>query len=254
MSQLPLRRSTFIAAFLVLAACGESKEEAKAADASAQFAASADALAAKLETGQVPPATDPAVKAYQAQTASALQTLGTPALPVDGFKSFEALCGKGARVVGAYVSAGTAQLPEAQRPAAMERNITERIDLVFTPLLFSAHCSAAHMPFLAETVGDDVGSKAAALGQIRGGAFGQALGLMQMAGATELDLGRRRQLLDLLTRDAGNFAIALSPAQREQLSETATELRSRLPEELRAQVDGIKSAFASAPCGPLCKM
>ena len=239
---------------LVLASgCGEG-EKGGSADTSAQFVAAADPLAARLASGQVPPASDPVAKAYEAEAVRALKALGTPALPDEGFESFQKLCGKAANIVGGYVSVGTETVPAAARPAAMERNLEARFDQLFNPLLFSAHCSAAHLPFLAETVGDKTGDRTDALAQVRTGAFGQASGLIEMAQAEGVEPARRRQILDLLAQDAAHFAIALNPAQRQQLVASADTLRASVPEDQRAQADRIKAAIAGAECGPLCKM
>jgi hypothetical protein len=256
MSKLSPRVAFGLAALLLAAGCGEGGKEADASgDTTAQFTAAADALAAKMQGGQVPPADDPAVKAYEAESARAIGALGTAALPLDGFKSFETLCGKSAAIVGGYLSAGASGATEGDRAAAMQRNVEQRLDQMFTPLLFSARCSAAHMPFLAKTVGDDVGGeKAAALGQVRAGALGQASGMIEMASDTTLDTPRRRRIAEQLAADADEFALVLSEAQRRELAASTDRMRATLPEDLRGHADRIRSGLTSAPCGPLCRM
>jgi hypothetical protein len=239
-------------ALLLVAGCG-AKEGSAPVDASASFTAAADALSAKLKAG-APPASDPAVRNFDSEAAKALKTLGTPALPLRGFDSYEDLCGKTATIVGAYVNFGVDQASEASRAELMNRNATQYLDQMFTPLLFSAHCSAAHMPFLEKEAGDQVASKAAALQQVRSGAYGQAGGLLEMAGSGDLDAARKQRIVDLLAADAANFAVVLSPAQRQALANGAESARASLPETARGQVDRIKAGFAAAPCGALCKM
>jgi hypothetical protein len=252
-----LFRSAACVLVLLAAACdkggGSASASTDAADTTAAFTAAADALAAKLKTG-VPAASDPAVKAFESESGKALQTLGTPALPLRGFDSYDDLCGKTATLVAAYVNDGVDKAPEAKKAELMNRNATQYLDQMFTPLLFSAHCSAAHMPFVEKETGDDVAAKASALQQVRGGAYGQASGLLQMAGDPSLDAARRRRIVDQLGADAANFAIILSPDQRRQLAAGADAVRASLPDADKPAADKIKAAFATAPCGPLCKM
>ena len=248
-----LFRSTACTLALLLAAACDDKGTAPPADSAASFTAAADALAGKLKAG-APAASDPAVKAFEEETGKALQTLGTPALPLRGFDSYDDLCGKTATIVGAWVNLGVDQAPEASKAEVMNRNASQYLDRMFTPLLFSAHCSAAHMPFLEKETADDVAGKAQALQQVRGGAYGQVNGLLQMAGDPSLDEARRRRIVDLLGADAANFAIILSPAQRQSLSATVDAVRATLPDADKAKADKIKTAVAAAPCGPLCKM
>jgi hypothetical protein len=247
-----LFRSTACALVLLLAACGD-QGGSTSADTTASFTAAADALAAKLKAG-APAASDPAVKAFDSETEKALETLGTPALPLRGFDSYEALCGKTATLVAAWINLGADKAPEASKAEIMNRNATRYLDRMFAPLLFSAHCSAAHMPFLEKTAGDDVAGKAAALEQVRTGAYGQVIGLLQMAGDRSLDEPRRRRIVNLLAADAANFAIILSPAQRQELAVTADAVRATLPDSDKEIAGKIKAAFAAAPCGPLCRM
>jgi hypothetical protein len=202
----------------------------------------------------VPAATDATVTAFDAQASKGLETLGTPALPLRGFDSYDDLCGKTATIAGAYVNAGVESAPAASRAEIMNRNATQYIDQLFTPLLFSAHCSAAHMPFLEKTAGGDVAGKAAALQQVRNGAYGQVAGLLQMAGASDLSDDRRRRIVDLLAADADDFAIIFNAAQRAELSQAAEGIKAGLPEAAKPGIDKIAAGLAGAPCGPLCKM
>jgi hypothetical protein len=247
-----LRVSSCLAVSLLVAGCDGAKE--KSADTTAQFTAAADALSAKLQGGQVPAADDAAVKAFQAEAERGLKVLGTPALPVEGFDSYQAICGKTATIAAAYVNAGVDQAPAAEKAAVMNRNAEQHMDQLFAPLLFSAHCTAAHMPFIQKKAGDDVSSKAAALQQVRAGAFGQAGGLLGMAGADDLDAAQKRRIVQLLAADAPAFATVLSVAQRQELARGADALSAFVPEDLRADVARIKSGFTAAPCESLCKM
>jgi hypothetical protein len=233
----------------LLAACdggAESGADAAAQDTTAEFTAAADALTAKLQAG-MPDATDPAVKAFDTQVAKAMQTLGTPALPLDGFDSYDALCGKTAAIVQGYVGAGGAADAEQ-----LARNVEAHFDQLFAPLLFSAHCSAAHMPFIEQETKDDVAGKAEGLRQVREGVYGQVGGLVQMASDPTLEDERRTRIVDLLAADAKDFAIVLSAAQRQELASAVDSLQ--LAETDAAKADAIEPALTGAPCGELCKM
>jgi hypothetical protein len=243
-------RSTACALVLLLAACDKDAGSASA-DTTASFVAAADALAAKLKTG-APAATDPVVKAFDAESGKALQTLGTPALPLRGFDSYVELCGKTSNIVGAYVNLELDLARKAPKAKIKNRTATRYFGQMFTPLLFSAHCSAAHMPLLEKTVGDDAAS-AGSFKAVRIGTWGQVGGLLEMAGDRSLDPARRRRIVDLLAGDAAGFAIILSPAQRRDLAGTADALRATLPDADKPQADRIKAGFTAAPCGPLCK-
>ncbi|HEX6376382.1 MAG TPA: hypothetical protein VFZ91_11755 [Allosphingosinicella sp.] len=245
------RSSAYAVLLLVVAAC-DSGGSGTSADTTPGFTAAADALAAKLKSG-APAASDPAVKAFETESGKALQTLGTPALPLRGFESYDDLCGKTAAIVGAYVNLELDQARGASKAEIMTRNATQYLDQMFTPLLFLAHCSAAHMPFLEKTAGDDVASQAS-LKSVRIGTWGQVDGLLQMAGDPSLGQERRRRIVDLVAADAANFAIILSPGQRRDLAGTVDAVRATLPESDKAQADKIKANLAGARCGPLCKM
>jgi hypothetical protein len=259
-----LLATTACAFGLLLSGCGDEsgKGDGTSADLAGDFAGTADALIAKLgapgQKADMPQAADPAVRAFDEQAGKALTALGTPALPVDGFKTFDSLCGKTAAIVGAWIAAGGSAQGASADPAAqrknMEANLERYFDQVFTPLLFAAHCSAAHMPFLEGEVEAGDTSKAAAVKQIRDGAFGQATGLMQMAGDPKLEMDRRRRIVDMLAADAPNFALALAPAQRRDAAALATELRGTLPEEARPAADRIRAGFETKACGKICSM
>jgi hypothetical protein len=246
---------------LTLTGCGDSNASSNEAAGNpgastgssvASFTAAADALSARLTGGSAPAAGDPVVAAFETQSASALQSLGTSALPVDGFTSYDALCGKTATIVGAYVNLGVDPAADsAAKAARMNRNAEQYIGQMFTPLLFSAHCTAAHMPFIENKIsGSDMSGKRAALKQIRDGAYGQASGLLQMASSNDIDSPRRARIVDLLAADAANFAIAFNPQQRAALSAMADSL----PADLKEKGVGIKAGLTGAACGKLCSM
>jgi hypothetical protein len=121
-------------------------------------------------------------------------------------------------------------------------------------LLFSAHCSAAHMPFIAEQTSDDVAGKVAALQQVRNGAYGQVSGLLQMAGDPTFEADRRHRAIAQLGADAPSFAIILSAAQRQELAGMAATIKETLPDADKAGADKIATALTTAPCEALCRM
>jgi hypothetical protein len=239
----------------LVAGCSGSGPSAKGALA-ADYDKAADALLAKMNDpaakGQLPGKDDPAVKDYDDAASRAMAALGTDDLPATGFDSFDRVCAKSAKIIQAYINAGSGGgTADAQ---TMNANAQRYMDQMFTPLLFSAHCTAAHLPFIDKTVGDsDLKSKAAALAQIRGGAWGQASGLLEMAGDPSFDAARRQRIMDLLAGDAGNFAIVFSAAQRQELAHTAQSIKPLLPKDSQPDADRVSDAVLKAPCGKLCK-
>ncbi|HEY0149124.1 MAG TPA: hypothetical protein VGB70_08960 [Allosphingosinicella sp.] len=245
---------------LALGGCGDSGGNESAAaepDARQQFAQAADALVAKTGTpgakAEMPAANDPAVQAFEAQAAKAMTTLGTDALPVDGFDSYQDLCGKAATIVGAYAAAGTSGTAGAAQQQKMEANIDAYMDQMFTPLLFAAHCNAAHMPYLDGEAGGAASDKKAAIGQVRQGMFAQVLGLVQMASDSSFTPERRRRIVELLATDASNFALGMGTQERAQVLQAVTQLRASLPADLQPQADTIRQKIESAKCGAICK-
>lgn len=262
-----LATSACSVALLLVAGCGDSgakgDKAATSADQTQAFVSAADALSAELgkpgEKAQMPPPGDAAVKAFDEQTSKGLATLGTDALPIRGFDSFDDLCGKTAEIVQAYVSTGLdPSASQAEQQQLMLDNVNKHMDQIFSPLLFSAHCTAVHMPFIEKTITvDDLQSKADAVRQVRDGAYGQVSGLLEMAGDTSFDLDRRRRILDLLAKDAHEFAIVLSQSQRRQLADMARQVGSGLPadaREAKANAEKIATALRQAPCETLCQV
>lgn len=246
------------ASVLVTAACGNGGNPSTGArDLGTEFAQAADALLVKTGNpgakAEMPSISDPAVQAFEAQAAMAMIALGTDSLPVDGFDSMEALCVKTANIVGAYAAAGTAGTAGAAEQQKTTANIAAYLDQMFTPLLFSAHCSAAHMPFLeGEVGGGSDPAKISAVREVRQGASQQVLGLIQMASDKSLEITRRRRVMERLATDAANFAKALDPAQRRQVIDAAHQLRSSLPADLQPYADKIRADIEGSPCGNIC--
>src|SRR4051812_14904219 len=104
--KLPLLAGTAAAA-LLLAGCGP-KPSAKGSALAADYDKAADALIARMSDpaakGQLPGEDDPAVKDYEDAASRAMAALGTDDLPVTGFDSFDRICGKGAKIIGTYIS------------------------------------------------------------------------------------------------------------------------------------------------------
>jgi len=254
MNRLVFRASLASVCLLLVAGCGDDDKGAKVADTKDQFGAAADALSARLAAPGAPPAADdPAVKAFEAESERALTALGTPSLPIRGFDSYDDLCGKAVKVVGAWAALGTENMVESAKAETMNRNVTTHIDRIFTPLLFSAHCTALHMPFLEETMTvADLGSKKDAVEQVRGGAYQQVNGLLEMAGDDDLGASRKTRIVDMVAADSGKFAIVMNAGQRKAIGESALGIKAKLPEPSRPKADSIQSGFAQAPCGKLC--
>lgn len=252
-----LRLSVCASVFLTIGCSDEEgNSSAAAGDLRRDFTKAADALVVKTgapgEKAEMPAASDPAVQAFEAQAMRAMTALGTDALPIDGFDSFTELCGKSTNIVGAYAAAGTSGTAGAAQQQKMESNLETHMDQIFTPLLFSAHCNAAHLSFLDGQAKDAGPDKVDAIRRAGAGAFQQMLGLLQFAADEKMGLERRRRVVDLLAQDAPNFAIGLNAEQRGQMIAAAQELRTLLPAELQGHADKIRSGVEGAKCGAIC--
>lgn len=238
---------------LLLAGCGGETEDTKA------LVASGKALEAKVgapgQNKAMPGKDDADFRAFNAAAEKGLTALGTDAMPVEGLGSFEKLCGPAARIAVAYLSAGTGGMAEGQAKAeAMNANAVRYMDQVFTPLLFSAHCTSSHIPAVEKAVDEKPNEKqTAAINQIRGGAFGQTTGLLQIAGDTTAPADQRKRALDLIVRDAGNFALALSRTQRAQVLQVADAVAQAAP-DTAPQIKQVKDSVSGAACGKLCSL
>lgn len=259
----PFTTVSFCALALVLAGCGGKTGE-KAGDGSEALAKTGAALEAKVgapgEKAEMPGADDADVKAFDAEAEKGLAALGTAAMPVDGLNSYDRLCGPAAKIAAAYVSAGVGAtgggLPtdDKAKVAQMTKNAERYMPQMFTPLLYSAHCTAVHLPSIEKALaGQDLKGKEGAVAQIRDGAFGQANGLLQMAADPSLDAARKKRILDLLARDAGNFATVLNPERRQALGQGADAVAQAWPEG-KPQAERIKAGLTGAPCGKLCSL
>lgn len=259
MSTDSLRRICGLVSLLILGGCGRD-EPAPIRDTMPSFAAAADNLRAKIDagatTGAMPDAADPAVRAFDSEAARALAEIGTPALPVTGLDSYDRLCRATAGIVGSYMSAGIDWVPEDQRLELMNANISRYLDQLFTPLLFTAHCTASHAPLLEEKAGEEVtGGEVGPLHLVREDAYTQTSTLLSFAGVgTPLDPARRRRILDLLAADAARLAVPLRPEQRQELAGRAAVLRGDVDAAMGRQIDSIETGLTGAPCNLLCRM
>ena len=266
---MKLSKIAALAAAAALAACSNAggndagdKDKAGGEDRSARLVATAQALERKLgapgEKAQMPAADDAEVRAFDAEAEHALAALGTAAMPVQGLDSYARLCGPAAGITAAYVSAGlgagdpTLATDDPARVARMNENAARYMDQMLVPLLYSAHCTAVHMPVIdKELAGQDLSGKAAALGQVRDGAFGQVTGLLEMAAGDGLAADRRGKVIALLARDSGSFGIGFTLAQRRELAAIVDRAAAVSP-AVKAEAEAIKRAVAAAPCGTLC--
>ena len=251
--------SSICATILLLAVgCGrEANDEAPAAPALVQsFASAADALEARTgkpgERSDMPAASDPVVQTFDEQTGKAMTALGTDALPIDGFASFDRLCGRTANIVASYALAGTQGLAGPAQQQRMIANVEQRLDQIFTPLLFSAHCTAEHLPFLEGRIDASDPAKLQAVKQVQDGVAQQVLGLLQMASDSSVDADKRRRIMELAVADAPKFALGLTAAQRAQLAAAAKEVEKMLPAELRPHAQKLGAQITQAECGKIC--
>jgi hypothetical protein len=246
-------------AALALMGCdstGDTEAEA-VPKAISDFTRAADALAAGVgapgEQAEMPPPNDPAVQAFEQQANMALTALGTPEMPVSGLDSFETLCGKTAQIAQAYVSAGASPNQPASQEL-MQQNVLKHLDQMLTPTLFSAHCGAAHLPFM-ETLDTNQLEKEQALKKVRNGSYAQFVGLLQTAAAEDLlKPDQQERAIKLLSADASKFATAMSPEQRKEALAVTQQLRGSLPAALQGDADKIGQDIQQAKCGKLCSL
>lgn len=250
---------------LLLAGCGKTGAGSAGggSDETAALVKAGQALEAKLgapgEKADMPGVDDPDVKAFNEAAQKALTDLGTPAMPVAGLDSFDKLCGSTAKITAAYVSAGVGAVGEGGLPmndqakvAKMTENSNRYMNQLFVPLLYSAHCTAVHLPAInKELEGRDLTGKTEGIAKIRNGAYGQAAGLLQMAGSNDIDAGKKKQVLDLLARDAGNFGTAFTSEQKQALVQGAQQIGAADP-QAKAQTDRFATDLQKAQCGKLC--
>ncbi|HEX5182339.1 MAG TPA: hypothetical protein VFW19_04200 [Allosphingosinicella sp.] len=243
---------------LIFAGCG-----AAGGEEAASFVKAGQALEAKVGApgakSDMPAADDPDVRAFNAAAEKALIDLGTPAMRVDGLGSYDRLCGSVAKITAAYLSAGVGPVGDGGLPmndqakvAKMTENANRYMEQLFVPLLYSAHCTAVHLPAIEKDITDrDVHEKADAMAKIRNGAYGQAAGLLQMAGSGDIPADKRKRILDLLARDGANFGIAFGPDQKQALVQGAQQIGAALP-DAKAQTDRFATDLRKTPCGKLC--
>jgi hypothetical protein len=255
-----LLAATSSAVLLALAACSGG---AGVGDQSAALVKAGQALEAKVgapgQNAQMPGADDPDVKAFNAEAEKGLTALGTASMPVDGLNSYDRLCGSAAKITAAYVSAGLGAMGPGGLPmndqakvAKMTENANRYMGQMFVPVLYSAHCTAVHLPSVDKALSSqDTSGKVAAMAQIRNGAYGQATGLLQMAASADIGSDKRKTVLDLLLRDAGNFGLAFNRVQRQQFGQMADQA-AQISADAKPQIDKIKAAVDRAPCGKLC--
>lgn len=254
-----VRFAILSSAALVLMGCDSTGDNQAAATPKGvlDFTRATDALLARVgapgEKAEMPSSTDPAVQAYEQQANIALTALGTPEMPVTGLDSFETLCGKTAQIAQAYVSAGAAPNQPASQEQ-MQQNVVKHLDQMLTPMLFSAHCGAAHLPFV-ETLDSNQLEKEQAMKQVRDGSYAQFVGLLQTAASEDLlKPDQQQRAMKLLAADASNFAMAMSPAQRKEALAVTQQLQGSLPEGLRSDADKIRQDIQQAKCGKLCSL
>jgi hypothetical protein len=255
--------ATGVAVVAMVAAGTGAAGGAGAADPFAKLIQTASALEKKLgapgEKSQMPSADDPDVRAFDSEANRALTELGTPAMPVAGSDSFERLCGPATNITAAYVSTGLGvananglPVDDQAKAAKMNENASRYMAQMMTPLLYLGHCTAVHMPVIdKEFEGSDLSGKAAAVAQVRNGAYGQFTGLVQLAGSSDIQPAQRKKVIDVLVRDTGSFAVAFSRAQRQELGATVDQAAQASP-EFKAQADRIRADVANAPCRKLC--
>jgi hypothetical protein len=247
---------------LLLAGCGNTGG-GSGGDETAALVKTGQTLETKLgvpgEKSDMPGVDDPDVKAFNAAAEKGLADLGTSAMPVAGLDSYDKLCGSAAKITAAYVSAGVGAVGPGGLPmndqakvAKMTANSIRYMNQLFVPLLYSAHCTAVHLPAVnKELEGRDLTGKGDGVAKIRNGAFGQANGLLQMAASSDLDADKRKRVLDLLARDAGNFGSAFNAEQKQALVQMAQQLGATNP-QAKAQTDSFAADLQKAPCGKLC--
>jgi hypothetical protein len=243
----------------------------------ADFAKAVAALSERLgptESGPHIESTDTAANAADlAVIEQALDQLGTPAFPLDGFASFEAVCDPLNRLSVRHLLDGAAELrrpADAPPPTATEtqaftarlqalqlRNAARYQDQMTVLSAGGLRCMVKHFPALAAFAAglppEQVTiTRLNGIRQMRLGSMQSLLGFTTALRDPTTTAANKARLRAYLTEIAPPLAAALTPELRVSLTAQLDSLPPTLDREAQATTDALKAALAITTCEGLC--
>ncbi len=243
----------------------------------AAFQSAVDALSQRLgpaESGPTIEATDAAANAADiAAIEAAMGAFGSPAFPIDGFASFEAVCDPLNRLAVRHALDGSAALrrpTDAPPPTPAEMNaLTAKLQALqlrnaaryqdtITILSGSAlRCTVKHFPVLADRLASLPPAELTPIRldgarQMRMGIARSLLGFMMAMGETATTPANKARLRAYTAEIAAPLAAALTPALRAELTTALGQLPPTRDGEVLATAEVLTSALATTECSGLC--
>lgn len=237
-------------------------------DAAAQFE--------KLSGGaigdeNVPRMSEPGIAPLLRTLADANAVFGDERYGVEDLPAVMAICGKANAVFMRYalsgmqklksrVQAGASASELAGRMAAlMEANILRYQDEALPVSAFGMRCQAQVVPLMttfAERLRPEEFTEVrrAGLRQMRKGVMNSLVGTLAMAGNKAIRVANQRSVMNAVGDVADVYAAALTTQQRRTVMQVALSSRSKVPAELKPQVDKLLEAVERTDCTGLCAL
>ena len=232
----------------------------------AGYQAAATALRDRLASGPTPQAQDPVVVAAVDRVAAATQAIDSPALPVDGMTTFQAICVPAVMMMGDYSDAAVnPAVAAAPTPAARARAramgvdgiFLSRASTLFPMMALSLKCTLAHIGFFTSVLRDmppeqltDTKKKGAQ--SIRDGLFQQVDGAVKMTMQPAIGAARQLALLEMLARYAPEIADTLTASEKATVIASIRAVRAAWPAAGRESGATLLKALQNGGCSALC--
>lgn len=219
-------------------------------------------------TDDLPKSDNPVVHQYILEAQNMTRWLGTAEMPVTQFEEFDALCGKGQRVLGSYGLAGVGtriakDTPPAEAAMTIQllvfENQSKYLDVFLPSTLFSFHCSAAFMPALDRLYSALPKEQITAIRingihQARLGTVQMIAGALMLTTCPGIAAQDHGSILDQLETDWDNMVLILSPDDRSHLADMANKLSESFPEDIRKRVQALVERIPQAKYDAICSL
>lgn len=213
-----------------------------------------------------PPFSDPANRAHYDAVRTAMEQFGTPAFPLDGMKSFEAVCAPLNEASVKHMFVGTAALKALglsqaqlqQRLAVMmQQNAQTYQNETVTLVVANVRCMTAHLPFVADFA---AGLKPEEFTEIRRsglekmghGLANAVFGLATQPLVPGSTPANSQAAMDAAVRYAADAASVTTPAYRATILSKMDQIAGRYPAAYRPAFLKVHAAFETATCEKLC--